>query len=116
MSGDFEKALARVQTDYAFYIECQTNPDAALEGYDLSPQERATLTDPQQLADLLIRGVKITISGTHDWVNRAAPTKRKSMDDTEHRAKVAAQAEAVKDATTDEEPMAATLKLMETVD
>ena len=81
MVGDFSKVLARAQTDYDFYIECQRDPDGALSGFDLSPEEHAALSDPQMFADALARGgdlglptgVKITISGTHDWVNRTAP-------------------------------------------
>ena len=51
-SEDFKKALARVQTDYGFYISCQTDPARALGGYDLSSDERSTLMDTEKLADL----------------------------------------------------------------
>jgi hypothetical protein len=34
---DFKRALARAQSDYGFYIDCQTNTAVALAGYDLSP-------------------------------------------------------------------------------
>jgi hypothetical protein len=111
---DFKRALARVQTDYEFYIDCQTNPDEALAGYDLSPDERATLSDPKKLADMLIRGIRITISGTHDWVNRAAP-KSKAMEKADRDAKVATEVQAIKQATTDDERTGAAIRLMELV-
>jgi hypothetical protein len=117
VSEDFKRALARVQTDYEFYIDCQTNPAVALAGYDLSPDERSTLTDPKKLADMLIRGISITISGTHDWVNRAAPEKpqKKAMDKADRDAKVATEVEAIKQASTDDERTGAVVRLMELV-
>jgi len=50
MIESFKAALARVQTDYHFYSGCQTDPDATLAGYDLSPDERRTLSDPDLYA------------------------------------------------------------------
>jgi hypothetical protein len=113
---DFKRALARVQTDYGFYIECQTNPDEALADYDLTPDERSTLTDPEQLDDMLIRGIRITISGTHDWVNRAATPQRTAMEKADRDAKVAAEVEAIRRASTDDERTRAAVRLMELVD
>lgn len=80
MLDDFKRALARVQSDYDFYVECQASPATALTGYDLSPEERSTLLDPEQLAAALEKGIgvhklppiTIKICGTHDWINRAA--------------------------------------------
>jgi hypothetical protein len=112
---DFKRALARVQTDYGFYIDLQTNPDAALADYDLSPDERSTLTDPEKLADTLTRAIRITISGTHDWVNRAAPEK-KALEKPDRDAKVATEIEAIKQASTDDERTGAVVRLMELVD
>ncbi|MBD0324550.1 MAG: hypothetical protein ICV72_14380 [Aldersonia sp.] len=115
MSNDFERALARVQNDYEFYVECQTNPAEALAAYDLTPEERSALTDPEKLAERLARGVRITISGTHDWVNRAAPGKR-TRDEAGRDAKIAAEVEAIRQAGTDAERTAAAVRLMELVD
>ena len=124
MLDDFKRVLARVQSDYGFYIDCQANPAVALEGYDLSPDERSTLSDPEKLADMLIRGVgvldkpqsiKITISGTHDWVNRATP-KKSAMEKADRDAKVATEVEAIKRGGTDAERTAAAVRLMELVD
>jgi len=117
MSEDFKRALARVQTDYGFYIDCQTNPTVALAAYDLSPDERSTLTDPKKLADMLIRGITVTISGKHDWVNRAAPEKpmKRAMEKTDRDAKVAAEVEAIKRASTDDERTRAVVRLIELV-
>ncbi len=84
MRNDFQAALARVQSDYDFYIQCQSDPGSALVCYALSSEERATLSDPELLADFLQRGsraIKITISGTHDWVNRAAPRRETDVDE-----------------------------------
>ena len=115
MSADFERALARVQTDYEFYIACQTNPAAALVDYELTPDERATLLDPEKLADRLARGIRITISGTHDWVNRAAP-KKKTMEKSDRAAKIATEVAAIKQAGTDDERTQAVVRLLELVD
>lgn len=115
MSADFERALARVQTDYEFYIACQTNPAVALADYDLTPEERSTLLDAEKLADRLVRGIRITISGTHDWVNRAAP-KKKAMEKVDWDSKIATEVEAIRQADTDDERTQAAVRLMELVD
>jgi hypothetical protein len=85
MINDFKAALARVQDDYDFYLSCRTNPQVALADYDLTAEERAALTDPDQLADVLRKtlmprnrpSITIKISGTHDWVNRTRKPKPK---------------------------------------
>jgi hypothetical protein len=115
VSEDFNRVLARVQTDYEFYINCQTNPAAALADYNLSPDERSTVLDAEKLDKLLIQGISITISGTHDWVNRAAP-KKKAKKKKDRNAAVAAEVQAIKQATSDEERTGAALRLMELVD
>lgn len=122
MLDDFKRALGRVQSDYAFYIECQTNPAVTLAGYDLSPEERSSLSDPERLASVLkgeigVDRLRITISGTHDWVNRTRTPKRKNvqMSDAGRDAEVAAHVEAIKTATTPEERSGAVLRLMEAI-
>ena len=125
MLEDFERALARVQSDYGFYIGCQTNPALALEGYSLSADERLALTDPEKLADVLKRGIGITqlrpitvkISGKHDWVNRAVPVNAEmaAIEQADRDAKVALQVEAIKRASTDDERTGATVRLMELI-
>jgi hypothetical protein len=116
MAKDFKRALARVQGDYDFYVHCQVNPGEALEEYDLSPEERATLTDPEKLAEALKTGVgvKITISGTHDWVNRAG-RKTASIAEPDHDRKVADEVHAIRSATTDDERTEAAVRLMELI-
>jgi hypothetical protein len=116
VSEDFNRVLARVQTDYEFYISCQTNPAAALGDYDLTPGERSTLMDAEKLDKLLIRGITITISGKHDWVNRAAPRKKRATEKEDRNAAVAAEVQAIKQASTEEERTRAALRLMELVD
>jgi hypothetical protein len=119
---DFTRALARVQSDYGFYIDCQANPAVALAGYDLSADERSALIDPQKLAGVLrggigisrIRPITIKISGTHDWVNRASP-KKTAMADVDLDAKVATEVEAIRQATTDEARTGAAVRLMELI-
>lgn len=114
---DFKRALARVQNDYEFYVDCQKNPAAALARYNLSPDERSALTDPTKLADVLERGIDvnrlritITISGRHDWVNRAM-----SMDGAVDDVNVATGVEAIKQAKTDDERSQAVLRLIEQI-
>jgi hypothetical protein len=119
---DFKRALARVQSDYGFYIDCQANPAVALAGYDLSPEERSALSDPEKLADVLkggvgmnrLRPITVKISGTHDWVNRTRPRKT-AMEDVGREAKVVTEVEAIKAASTDEERRGAVLRLMEQI-
>lgn len=119
MLDHFKRALARVQSDYGFYIGCQTNPAVVLAGYDLSQEERSALVDPEKLADVLKRGVGATrlrpitikISGTHDWVNRAVPADAE-VEHAGRAAKAAVEVEAIKRASTDEERMNATVRLM----
>jgi hypothetical protein len=123
MLDDFKRALARVQSDYGFYVDCQMRPASALAGYDLSPDERSALVDPEKLAEVLKIGIgisefriprfTITISGTHDWVNRA-PSKRK-VEDADHNAMVALEVEAIERASTDGERTEAAVRLMELI-
>jgi len=115
MQDDFKAALARVQSDYAFYIQCQSDPSSALEDYALTAEERAMLSDPERLAELLRPGgdlrppsaISITISGTHDWVNRAAPRRKNQASDL-----VAGEVENVMQAGNDDERDEATLRLI----
>lgn len=120
MLESFKAALARVQSDYDFYIGCQTDPDATLADYDLSPEERSALSDPDKLAAVLKYGVQprgwrplyitITISGTHDWVNRSKP-KKTGPDEAQIRREV----EAIQRASTEDERTQAAVRLMELI-
>jgi len=116
---DFKRALGRVQTDYEFYIQCQSDPAVALAGYDLSRDERSALSDPAKLAEVFERGIgidqlrfTITISGRHDWVNRAPRRRRVAGDDDATIEKAVA---AVKQANADDERAEAVLRLMEQI-
>ena len=137
MLDDLKRALARVQSDYAFYVDCQTNPALALAGYDLSADERSALTDPKKLADVLLNGglgisrlgITVTIKGRHDWVNRSPRPKPKPPNPTMEQAddgakgeffgrqiagaEGGAQVEAIKRASTSDARTGATLRLME---
>jgi hypothetical protein len=110
MRDDFKVTLARVQSDYAFYIRCESDPATALADYSLSAEERATLSDPERLADALKRAsdISITISGTHDWINRAAPEKENEVDEL-----IAREVESVKRADNDDERGESTLRLIQ---
>jgi hypothetical protein len=115
---DFKRALARVQSDFNFYIGCQMNPAVALEGYSLSADELATLTSPQQLSEVLAPGLgisqlKITISGTHDWVNRAR--MEALPDKADQDSKIVLEVDAIKRAGTDGERTRAAVRLMELI-
>jgi len=116
---DFKRALARVQSDYGFYIDCQANPAVALTGYDLTPDERSALTDPVKLADVISKGVgvsrlriSIVIKGKHDWINRAAVAEATSVENADRDAKSAREVDAIKRATTDQERTDAVVRLM----
>jgi hypothetical protein len=117
MLDSFKAALARIQSDYEFYVGCQTDPDSTLAGYDLSPQERSALTDPDELARMLhedlrprnIPSITVKISGRHDWVNR---TPKKT---TQRQQPVLHEVAAIQAASTDEERTQAALKLIERI-
>jgi len=119
MRDDFKVVLARVQSDYSFYIQCQSDPAAALADYTLSPEERATLSDPEGLADALKRGsgirmlpsITIKISGTHDWINPSPRPKRREDDDVDEL--IAREVESVKRADSEDERGEATLRLIQ---
>ena len=124
MLEDFKQALARVQSDYGFYVDCQANPAVALAGYDLSVDERSALTDPEKLGGLLRGGIGISripsitikISGTHDWVNRTRPKKTTTnMADEELDSKIATAVGAIRRADTHETRTAASVRLMELI-
>jgi len=121
---DFKQALARVQSDYGFYIDCQANPAMALAGYDLSVDERSALSDPEKLGGLLRGGIGISklpsitikISGTHDWVNRTRPKKTTTnMEEVELDSQIAAEVAAIGRADTSEGRTAAAVRLMELI-
>jgi hypothetical protein len=117
---DFKRALARVQSDYGFYIDCQANPALALAGYDLSPDESRAMRDPMRLADVLKSGIGISrvpsitikISGSHDWINRAVDA---AVQDTDFEAKVAIEVQAIHGASMDKERTDASVRLMELI-
>ena len=117
MIESFKAALARVQTDYDFYIGCQTDPDATLADYDLSPDERLALSNPDLLAEVLKKGVKprnapsitVKISGTHDWVNRTKKPRKTNA------VRIQREVEAIEHAGTDEERTEAAVRLMELI-
>jgi hypothetical protein len=122
MLPDFKRVLARVQSDYAFYIGCQTNPAVALAGYDLTADERSALSDPIKLADILKRGVGSTsrlpsitvkISGSHDWVNRAVATDRGGAD--AYATEIASEVTAIRSAADDAERTEAAVRLMDLI-
>ncbi len=121
MLDDFKQALARVQSDYGFYIGCQTNPALALAGYNLSPDERSALSDPEKLADVLKGGIGVSrlpsitikISGKHDWVNSAA--QMTAIEKADRDAKVALEVEEIERASTDAERTGAVVRLMELI-
>lgn len=116
MLDNFKAALARIQGDYGFYIGCQTDPDTTLAGYDLSPQERSALTDPDELARMLkedlrprnIPSITVKISGRHDWVNRT-PKKKAQEQPVVH------EVAAIRAAGSDEARSQAALKLIERI-
>ena len=117
MIESFKAALARVQTDYDFYIGCQTDPDATLADYDLSPDERLALSNPDLLAEVPKKGVKprnapsitVKISGTHDWVNRTKKPRKTNA------VRIQREVEAIEHASTDEERTEAAVRLMELI-
>lgn len=118
MLEDFMRALARVHSDYGFYIGCQANPTLALEGYTLSLAERLALTSPKKLGEVLGRSdgmmlprITITISGKHDWVNRALP-EGTAFEKADHHTAIALEVDAIKRATTDAERREASVRLM----
>ena len=116
MSDSFTVVLARIQSDYEFYIGCQTDPGSTLAGYDLTPEERSALSDPDRLARMLqedlrprnIPSITIKISGRHDWVNRT-PKKHARQQP------VVREVAAIKAAVSDEERVQAALTLIERI-
>ncbi|MGA7135548.1 MAG: hypothetical protein WBZ15_25000 [Mycobacterium sp.] len=113
MQESFKAALARVQSDYDFYVGCQIDPDKTLADYDLSPDERSALSDPEKLADVLKPrgwGITIKISGSHDWVNRTGPKKPNPKQ--EH---IRREVEAIELAGTEKERTEAAVRLMELI-
>jgi hypothetical protein len=117
---EFKRVLARVQSDYGFYIDCQANAAVALSGYDLSADERSALTDPKKLADVFRGGIgvtplrlTVTISGKHDWVNRAPRPKPPKPPTAE--TMIGTEVEAIRRASTAEARTRAAGRLMELI-
>jgi hypothetical protein len=118
MLDDFKSALARVQSDYDFFIGCQTDSAATLAGYDLDDAEMLALTDPEQLAMVLSEDLRprnrpsitISISGRHDWVNRSQPKKPGPA-----KQRVVQEIASLRSASSDEERNQAALRLIEQI-
>jgi hypothetical protein len=113
MRERFKAALARVQSDYDFYVGCQIDPDATLADYDLTTDERSALIDPDKLAEVLRPrgwGITIKISGSHDWVNRTGPKKAEAKQEDIRR-----EVEAIGLAGTEEERTEAAVRLIELI-
>ncbi|MET8545642.1 hypothetical protein ABZW03_34150 [Kitasatospora sp. NPDC004799] len=114
MRRDFNSALARVQSDYAFYIHCQSDPEKALADYSLSPEEMAALRDPRRLSEALrdrggmrLPSITVKISGTHDWVNRSASPKQQGVSEL-----IVREIASVRGAESDEERRESVLRLV----
>lgn len=127
MIEDFIRVLARVQSDYGFYIGCQTNPAVALRDYVLNTDEYEALLDPQKLRAMLDdsalenkpKKLVITFSGRHDWINRTKPKTTKSStitDEAGHHAQVSHEIEAIRQAHTHEERAAAAVRLLTVIE
>jgi hypothetical protein len=115
MLDDFKRALARVQSDYGFYINCQTNSAVALAGYDLTADEQSALTNAEKLSDVFREAATplklvITFAGRHDWVNRAAQRDKVTLD-----SRVASEVEAIRHAGNGKERSDAAVRLMELI-
>jgi hypothetical protein len=115
--SDFKRALARVQSDFAFFVDCQANPAVALAGYDLTTEERMALTDAERLADVLTKGMSrlvVTFKGKHDWVNRSKPSHMADGSaEVDRQARLLGAARAVKRARNHDERMQAAVAMME---
>lgn len=125
MIDDFIRVLARVQSDYGFYIGCQTNPAGALRDYVLTTDEYEALLDPEKLREMLDNSalenkptaLVITFSGRHDWVNRTRPVRFSANTNmAEHDAQVSHEIEAIRQAGTHEERTAAALRLLTVIE
>lgn len=119
------RVLARVQSDYGFYIGCQTNPAVALRDYALSTHEYEALLDPEKLRAMLDDSalenkptrLVITFSGKHDWINRTKPTRASTNTNTaEYDAQVSHEIEAIRQAGKHEERAAAALRLLAVIE
>lgn len=118
MLEDFKRVLARVQSDYGFYIDCQVRPEVALAGYDLSAEERSALRGDGLAAALngiRVSGVRITIAGTHDWVNAAGTDPDVTVKKlVAHRGEeITGAVTAVREARSEHERSEAAVRLME---
>lgn len=117
MLKDFKGVLARVQSDFTFYIECLVNPASALAQYNLSSDELSVLSNPTKLADFLsqgfaiTKGFVITICGSHDWVN--APPKKLVKKGPVDVSRVATAVEAIRSASTASERTDSVVRLIE---
>jgi hypothetical protein len=125
MTEDFIRVLARVQSDYGFFIGCQTNPAVALRDFALNSDEYETLVDPQKLRAMLDDGALenkpkrliITFKGKHDWINKTKPkTSTTNRDAVEHQAQVSHEIEAIRQARTPEERAAAAVRLLTVIE
>jgi hypothetical protein len=126
MIEDFIRVLARVQSDYGFYIGCQTDPAVALRDYALDAKEYEALVDPEKLRAMLEdsalenKPIKliITFKGKHDWVNRTKPTTlpTHNTDAAEYQAQISREVDALRQAYTHEERAAAALRLLTVIE
>jgi hypothetical protein len=65
MSAALNQVIARASTDEAFRARLQSDPMAALAGYELTPEERAALRSGDHEA-IQALGVDARVSKIHD--------------------------------------------------
>lgn len=119
MLQDFMRVLARVHSDFGFYVGCQASPEATLGEYSLDVAEREAIARPEKMAELLgergglfaLPRITITISGKHDWVNRAQMSADE-VNPSERERGIGAQVQAIRDAGSREERREAAVRLM----
>ena len=84
MAKDFERVLAEVQRNLAFYVRLQSNPKKALAPYQLTEDEQRALRDPELLQNVLHGGeeefgITITIAGRTTGSTRPTSSRRTSL-------------------------------------
>jgi hypothetical protein len=116
MLESFKAALARAQSDYDFYIGCQTDPESTLADYDLSHDERAALTNPDRLAEVLKQASSAQCAEHHRQISgpRLGESPEEATEEDEPAA-IRRQVEEIEQAKTKDERTKAAISLMELI-
>jgi hypothetical protein len=107
--------LSRIQTDYSFYLQFQNSPIAALEPYELSAEERTTLTESGALLSTHLRQGGTTLHTSTNFLPFESADPEFNPEAALKRAEVRQVIAQIRRTNTDVDRLTSVLALMEEI-